>query len=320
MKKISVIIPVYNTRDYVRACVDSILSQTLRPWEVILVDDGSTDDSGAVCEDIAAAHPDIVRVIHQENGGIAVARNRGLEVCTGEYLSFIDSDDYLEPDTYEHLTGLIDAYDADMAVGEMWVEKLDGQRYCRMNKPLRCCWNTEEALIELNSYRTLHVSFCPALIRRETMGDMRFPEVRICEDYALMYRMIAACRRVAYSSRPLYHYIQRPKSVSRTGHVSLAPMEVSRAQLRFFQEHYPRLTYVARADCAFAHIAIYTTYARSGQTCPPELLTRLRREAWRNLGAVLRCRRLPWLKKAQAMVFCLWPGLYARVVAGTEHR
>ncbi|MGN1020633.1 MAG: glycosyltransferase family 2 protein [Aristaeellaceae bacterium] len=320
MMKISVIIPVYNTRSYVRACVDSILSQTLKPWEIILVDDGSTDDSGAICDELASAHEGLVRTIHQENGGIAVARNRGLSVSTGDYLSFIDSDDYLEPDTYEHLAALAEEFDADMAVGEMLVEKLDGQRYCRMNKPLRCCWNTEEALVELNSYRTLHVSFCPALIRRAAMGDMRFPEVRICEDYALMYRMVAACRRVAYSSRPLYHYVQRPKSVSRTVHITLAPMDVAAEQVRFFQERFPHLIHVARADYAFAHISIYTAYARSGQQCPGDLLARLRREAWRNLGAVLRCRRLPWLKKAQAMVFCLSPGLYRRLVAGTEHR
>lgn len=319
MNRVSVVVPVYNTAAYLRACLDSILAQSVPPFEVILVDDGSSDGSGQICDEYARRHPERVRVIHQPNRGTAAARNRGLEACRGEYLSFIDSDDYLEPEMYERLLELIEAHGADMAAAEMWVEKTDGSRYCRVKEGISRCWTTREALLELNSYRYLHASFCTALIRRETMGALRFPEGQ-CEDYALLYRVMAACGRVAYTSRPLYHYVQRPNSNSRTTRISQAPMEISRAQVRFFRERFPGIAYAAEADCAFAHMGVFTAYARSGQICPRELTGRLRAAAWRFLPAVLRHDRLPAIKKAQAAVFCLSPTLYGMIVAGTEHR
>ena len=320
MNRISVVVPVYNTACYLRACLDSILAQSHPPYELILVDDGSTDGSAEICDAYAERYPACVRAIHQENQGTAAARNRGLEQCTGDFLSFIDSDDYLEPEMYAHLLALAGEYGADMAVAEMWVEKTDGQRYCWATGEVRRCWTSREALVELNSYRCLHASFCTALIDRRRMAALRFPEGQSCEDYALLYRVIAACERVAYSSRPLYHYIQRPNSNSRTAHINLAPMEISNAQVRFFLEFYPEIAYAAETDCAFAHMGIYTAYARSGQKCPAELLRKLRKVAWKYLPVVLRNGRIPLIKKLQAAAFCLSPAVYGCVVSKTEHR
>lgn len=320
MSRISVVVPVYNTAGYLRACLDSILAQSRPPYELILVDDGSTDGSAEICDAYAKLHPECVRAIHQENRGTSAARNRGLELCTGDYLSFIDSDDYLDQEMYAHLLALAEEYGADMAVAEMWVEKTDGQRYCRVSDEVRCCWNAREALVELNSYRYLHTSFCTALIDRRRMAALRFPEGQSCEDYALLYQVISACERVAYSSRPLYHYVQRPNSNSRALHVNLAPMEISNAQVRFFHENYPEIAYAAETDCAFAHMGIYTAYARNGQKCPAELLRKLREVAWKYLPAVLGNGRIPFVKKLQAAAFCLSPAIYGYIVSKTEHR
>lgn len=320
MNKVSVIVPVYNTAKYLRTCLDSVLSQSLPPFELILVDDGSTDGSAEICDEYAKEHQGCVCVIHQENQGTAAARNRGLELCTGDYLSFIDSDDYLDPDMFAHLAELADEYDADMAAAEMWVEKLNGQRYCRIEKDIRCCWNTCEALIELNSYRYLHVSFCTALIRREVMASLRFPAGQACEDYALLYQVVAACRKVAYSSRPLYHYIQRPNSNSRTTSISLAPLDISQAQVLFFMEHLPQIAFAAKTDCAFANIGIYTAYARNRQNCPEDLLGGLRTTVWKYISDVLYNKRIPWVKKIQAVIFCISPKLYRFIISKTEHR
>lgn len=99
---ISVIIPVYQVADYLPECLDSVLSQDHRNLEVILIDDGSKDDSGTICDRYAAAD-DRVKVIHQKNSGAAAAKNAGLRIATGEYLSFVDSDDYLEPNVYSYM-------------------------------------------------------------------------------------------------------------------------------------------------------------------------------------------------------------------------
>ena len=112
--KISVIIPVYNVEPFLPACLDSVLAQTHRDLEIILVDDGSADSSGAICDRYAGMDPRI-RVIHQENGGVSLARNRGLELATGELISFIDSDDTLEPDMYEQLVHHMQTHGADIS-------------------------------------------------------------------------------------------------------------------------------------------------------------------------------------------------------------
>ena len=110
---ISVIIPVYNVAAYLRQCLDSVLSQSHPYLEVIVIDDGSTDHSGAICDEYAALDSRII-VIHQKNGGAAAAKNAGLRIATGKYLSFVDSDDYLEPNAYSHMLQLLHTYGADV--------------------------------------------------------------------------------------------------------------------------------------------------------------------------------------------------------------
>lgn len=320
MKKVSVVVPVYNTAGYIRRCLDSILAQNVAPYEMILVDDGSSDGSAEICDEYASRYPECVRVLHQENHGASAARNRGIELSTGDYLSFIDSDDYLDPNMYAHLLSIAGEYDAEMAVIEMWIEKEDGQRYCRVNKEIKCCWTTAEALVELNSYRYLHTSFCTMLIERKTMASFRFPEGQRCEDYALLYRVVAACKKVAYSSKPFYHYIQRMNSNSRSAEIHLEPMEISASQLHFFHAAFPEISYAAETDCVFAHIGVYTEYVRCGQMCPKELLKTLQKTARKYLTAVLHNQNIPTVKKFQALTFCLSSGIYKWIVSRMEHR
>ncbi len=320
MDRISVIIPVYNTAADLRRSVESILAQRCLPEEIILVDDGSTDGSSAVCDDLAAEHPEFVRVIHQANAGSGAARHRGIEIARGEILSFIDSDDYIDPEMYVQLSANMKKYGAQMSACEMLMEKPCGKTWCRAEAGVERCWSTEEALVELNSYRYFHTSFCNALFDRRAIGELRFPEGTRCEDYLLLYQVVARCERVAYTSKPMYHYVQRENSNSRTVNISLAPMKASAEQLEFFERRFPKLAFAARTDCAFAHMGIYSAYVRNGMDCPPELLRKLRSVARKYLWSVLRNRHIPRIKKLQALAFVLVPPLYRIVIAGTEHR
>ena len=320
MNPISVIIPVYNTAEYLRACLDSILAQRQYIREIILVDDGSTDESAAICDEYAKNWPDLVIAEHQTNQGSSAARNRAIDRAKGEYLSFIDSDDYIEPDMYSRLLSLIDETGADMACGAMWIEKTDGEKFCRVPEGVRKCWNTREALVELNSYRYLYTSFCCAIFAREAVGELRFPVGTLCEDYYLLHQVVARCKKVAYDSHPVYHYIQRGNSNSRSKKISLAPMDASRAQLEFFRKNFPEIAHVAEADCAFAHMGIYTAYVRSGQECPKALMGQLLATARKYLPGVLKSDNLPRMKKLQALAFCFAPPVYRMVIARTEHR
>lgn len=113
MDKISVIVPVYNVEDYLEECINSILGQTYKNLEIILVDDGSTDNSSKIC-DIYEKKDKRIKVIHKENGGLSSARNEGLKYRTGEYISFVDSDDFIDKTMYEKLYSAIKKYDADV--------------------------------------------------------------------------------------------------------------------------------------------------------------------------------------------------------------
>lgn len=124
MPKLSVIVPIYNTEKYLSNCIESILNQTFADFELILVDDGSTDGSGDVCDEYCQSD-DRVKVIHQKNGGVTEARKQGIEVALGEYISFIDSDDWIESNMYQAMLEKADAYDADMILCDMIAEKQD---------------------------------------------------------------------------------------------------------------------------------------------------------------------------------------------------
>ena len=115
MPKVSIIVPVYNVEKYLRRCIDSILRQTLTDIEVILVDDGSFDSSGKICEEYARKDSGL-RVIHQKNAGVAVARNTGLDIASGDYIAFVDSDDYIEPNMYQSMMQVANQYDCDVVL------------------------------------------------------------------------------------------------------------------------------------------------------------------------------------------------------------
>ena len=320
MKKISIIVPAYNTATYLSKCVDSIIEQSYSNKEIILVDDGSTDESGKICDGYAEKYPQMIRVFHQKNTGSSGARNKGIEMSTGELLSFVDSDDYIHPQMLSFCNSLIEKYHADMAAIEMYVEKTDNSRYCRVKSDLEFCWDTSEALIELNSYRYLHKSFCTCLFQKSVFDGLMFPLGKKSEDYWLLYQVISKCRKVAYSSRPMYYYFQRANSNSRSTTISLVPLEVAENQLAFFQKYHPDILFAAETDCVFENIGIYSAYARTGQGCGKELLHKLQNRAKCFLPCVLRNRYIPPIKKYQALLFCYAPPLFGFIISKFEHR
>lgn len=126
MPQFSIIIPVYRVEEYLEKCVDSILAQTCQDFELLLIDDGSPDGSGAICDRYAASHPNQVRALHQPNGGAGAARNRGIELAQGDYLLFVDGDDWLAPNLLEDLSASIAATPADLYLFGALVER-DGK-------------------------------------------------------------------------------------------------------------------------------------------------------------------------------------------------
>lgn len=323
---LTVVVPVYNVEKYLKKCVVSILEQTIPVEEIILVDDGSTDQSGKFADELAEQYKQI-KVIHQKNGGLAAARNSGIDAATKDYIAFVDSDDYIDPHMYEILMDRLLKDRADMSICGVWYEQENGEKYTPYPDNVQKIWNKKQALIELNSYQYFNMSFCDIIFKRELFeitaygeGVLRFPVGKISEDFYLMHKVVARAKKVTYTSAPFYHYVQRGNSISRNKKIHTAPMDASNKQLEFFKKWFPDLTFVGETACFFAHVSIYTAYCRSGRKCPDKLTKSIDKVCHRYLKSVLKSPYIPRAKKAQALTYCFSKPLYRAVISRSTHR
>lgn len=215
--KISIIIPVYNTEKYIRRCVDSVRAQTYpgELTEIILVDDGSTDNSPAILDEIAASDSRI-RVLHKENGGSSDARNRGIELAGGDYLGFVDSDDYVSPDMYLHLAEAAARTGAPIVqTGRTEVAEDGSDMPDIVEIPAaETVVGARDFLFELLMHRG-DSSFCTKLVRRDLFDDMLFPTGILNEDFYLLYHMLPKAGEIVSLPCRDYHVYYRTGSNSR---------------------------------------------------------------------------------------------------------
>ena len=208
--KISIAVAIYNGEAYLRKCVDSLLAQTYRNIEVILVDDGSTDGCPAICDEYAAADPRVIAV-HKKNGGLASGRNAGIARATGEYMAFMDGDDWADPDMYERLLSALLETDADVAVCRYrWVY---ADRTVDASTGRRIILEGDEALrqyIAENDDIQIQNAAWNKLYRRDLIGgpdDLRFDESRWYEDILYTTKLFARVKKCVYLDSASYNYV-----------------------------------------------------------------------------------------------------------------
>lgn len=210
-KTISVIIPVYNVVAYLPQCMDSVLSQSYEALEVILIDDGSTDGSGALC-DVYEKKDSRVKVIHQKNGGAASAKNAGLRIATGEYLAFADSDDYLEPGAYLFMVSTLESYGADVVQS--------GYRNIFTNSQEDHIAQTTLCEYEATEYLRLYTNdwtcalLWDKLYKRSIFDGIFFAEGHIVDDEFFTYQGIMNAQKIVFVPNVIYNYRQRKSSVT----------------------------------------------------------------------------------------------------------
>ena len=208
---ISVMVPVYNVEQYLRRCVDSILTQTYSHLEVILVDDGSPDCCGEICDEYAQADPR-VHVIHRKNGGLSAARNSGLDFCHGEYIGFVDSDDYIQRDMYEQLFADVTRYHTLLAFCHTDVirkGKGDGKHYGLGSEVKPKEYVMERALKE-----SIWWSADTKLYHRSLFDQLRYPEGKTNEDLPVTIRIFDLCDKIVINYNKLYCYCIRENSIT----------------------------------------------------------------------------------------------------------
>lgn len=211
--KISVIVPVYKVEKYLGKCVESIINQTHSNLEIILVDDGSPDRCGEIC-DTYAAKDTRVKVIHKENGGLSDARNAGIEVATGDYIGFVDSDDYIHPQMYEKLLGAILEHDADMSICPYEYVDEEGEAISKEN-PVRT-----EVLSNIAALEKLaspcwwyYTTAWNKLYKKILFATIRFPKGKIHEDQFTVHELFYVCEKIVTIEDKLYNYLQRKNSI-----------------------------------------------------------------------------------------------------------
>ena len=242
-KVVSVIIPIYNVEKYIVKCVQSVINQSYKQLEILLIDDGSTDSSGEIC-DTLLVEDSRIKVFHKENGGLSSARNYGIEQATGDYITFIDSDDYVHINFIESLLDLIIQFESELSFLEMGlVDEFGNFLKKPISKVERGSLDTSQALWEMCLNKKTGVSACSKLYKRELFDQIRFPEGKIFEDIATIPYVMANAKRVSFSTDRMYYYVQRAGSITHSPIVSkdYTIFEAFDKLLLFINKRYPSI-------------------------------------------------------------------------------
>lgn len=237
--KVSIIVPVYNVEEYLKRCIQSIMQQTYSNLEILLIDDGSTDHSGAMCNEYANRDKRI-RVIHKENGGLSDARNTGIEASTGEYLLFIDSDDYVDIHLVQSLLERLYYDNTDMVV--CGIEKVDVEEHI-ITEP---AWTLKDQTLSRKEYwqefyKNSTVPYVVAwnkLYKKQLFKQIRYPRGKIHEDEFVIHKILAECNSISVVGKKLYYYVQRQNSIMNRGYDSrrLQVLEAFANRMDYFLE------------------------------------------------------------------------------------
>lgn len=217
MQKISIIVPVYNVASYLSECINSLLNQTYKNFEIILVDDGSNDDSGMICDDYDSKYNNI-KVVHQENAGLPAARNAGLKVATGEYIGFIDSDDYIDKDMYRILVEKIIETNADMAICNFQTFNCLGKNPIVKRYVDETITYSDTKCVDF--YKCCLDSSCNRIYKADIIRkeNIWFEDKKIVaqEDFWFLTRYLTFAKKIVTCENSLYLYRERASSISKT--------------------------------------------------------------------------------------------------------
>ena len=251
--ELSVIVPVYNVEKCLEKCIESILNQTFKNYELILVDDGSPDNSGKICDEYAKKYSKI-RVIHKKNGGLSQARNVGISVSKGEYLSFIDSDDYIASDMFEFLMKNLKENNADVSVCgiyDCYKDKIVHQ--CKDQKFL--ILDNETALSEALIGKNISVNAVNKIYKKELFDNIKFPDGKLFEDAFTIPKILSISKKVVADTKPLYYYQHRVGTITTSSFKKqdLSVIEAYDEVLKLVLSQFPNL----KKQAEFRHIWSY---------------------------------------------------------------
>ena len=307
---ISVIVPVYKVEEWLDECVESIVRQSYKNLEIILVDDGSPDNCPQMCDEWAKKD-DRIKVIHKENGGLSSARNAALDIIKGDYISFIDSDDYIHPDMYKTMLEDAKRTGADIVKCGRYIDR-DGtiERLTFIKKPRE--YNREEMLDCFFYHRD---DFCSGvwdkLYKSELFGDLRFPDGLNSEDYYVYAIIYSSAKKLYYNNRPFYYYRKREDSICAADEInehSFDKIKVSDIVYEYVKKENPERMEDAKIFQAVSRFAVYiiTFQQKHSRELEKEWIRSLKEKR----SAVLKNNKVSRLFKAKYMLMTINPKLY----------
>lgn len=303
---VSIIVPVYRMEQYLPRCIASLLAQSHQNLDIILVDDGSPDRSGEICDGFAARDAR-VRVLHQHNAGPSAARNAGIDRAQGRYLTFVDPDDWVHEDLVAHLVSVADEARAEVAVCRFLRADSEDVSGARVAGEVRAFGSDEALRLYAGPTTSWMTSPCAKLFAAGLFDGVRFPVGRLYEDEFTTYRLVAAARRVVVSEAELYFYFTRPGSATqgeqRVGQL-LDRVDALREQAVFFESR--GMPHVSGSCLRRAFLIQRQVRARVVAAGGSSLRRRLAQET-KEVAAALRKSGESLPVKALASVYAVWP-------------
>lgn len=321
---ISIIVPVYNLKSLLPRCVESILAQTFTDFELILVNDGSTDGSENLCERYAEQDKRI-KVIHKENGGVASSRNIGLQAASGAYIGFVDNDDHIHPAMFETLYRQAKTDDADMVICD-YVKLLEDEQ--SMETPV-----DPNAVVEhFDSTAALQQLYEPnaityivpwnKLYKKHLFNGITYEHGFICDDETVIHQLLYRCRKISYIQQGLYYYVQRKDSQANASFnkQKLHIVYALKGREKFFRKK--GLRELQQKALSMYLEAFFVKYNQAKSTLPDAQseLKKMKRTFNRSLFFLWLHREMGWRKKIMCTLFFIHPSLYECMRASRERK
>lgn len=316
MPLISIVVPIYNVEIYIEKCLESLINQTYKNIEIILVNDGSTDLSGYICDDFATKDKRI-KVIHKSNGGLSDARNIGIDVATGDYIAFIDSDDWIDLKMIEILYKYINTYNADIAQGD-YIEVYDENIVTDIDICEEViCYNSEKILESLyGRTATKTVIACNKLYKRELFEKIRFPKGKLHEDEFTTYKLLYSANLIVDSNLPIYYYRQRQGSIMKSEFSirRLDTLEAWKERKKFFDEKNLKFLVDKTEDLISISLKyFYIKVKESNIFNKDNILYNLEREVRSNYKHFIRNKEISIKGKMALTLFIINPSIFYQI-------
>lgn len=311
MPEISVIVPVYKAEQYLDRCVKSILEQTYQNFELILVDDGSPDNSPSLCDEWAK-NDNHIYVIHKENGGASSARNAGLKIAKGRWIAFADSDDWLDRTALKTLYGLANRYNVPMAIGGMRVvqEYTDAQTVAKQETVVLSRADLMSRFFRLNGEPDTH-SVCATLIRRDILEAYHFIEGKMNEDVEACYYLARKCEGAVYTNKSVYFYFKNVEGVTNSGFnkKKLDLLDVWDIVQKQVEQFTPGYSYACEMNCKRARFTLLTQMSLNGYDHHDPFMVETKRKLKREVRGAF-WELMKWKMPISRKVLLVWECIF----------